>query len=138
MTATAASRRPAFGRSALSGAAALGFAIAGGSAADAASFDCKAASAKKCPEKAICASTDISSLDDQVSKLYGKWRGALRTQDGMEAARDEQSGVDAFGFELKTGKSYISGTAQVGARMGQFQLDTTDCDDITTVSSGTA
>lgn len=46
-------------------------------------------------------------------------------------ARDER--VDLFGFELKTGKSYISGSAQVGARMGQFQLDTSDCDDITTV-----
>lgn len=49
------------------------------------------------------------------------------------AVRDERSGIDVFGFELKTGKSYISGTAQVGARMGQFQLDTSDCDDITTV-----
>lgn len=48
-------------------------------------------------------------------------------------ARDRDSGADAFGFELKTGKSYISGTGQVGARMGQFQLDTSDCDDITTV-----
>ena len=39
----------------------------------------------------------------------------------------------AFGFELKTGKSHISGVASVGAAMGQFQLDTSDCDDITAV-----
>jgi uncharacterized protein len=59
--------------------------------AHAASFDCKAASAKKCPEKSVCSNTDISSLDDQVGKLYSKWRGALKTEDGIEAARDEQS-----------------------------------------------
>ena len=59
-------------------------------AADAASFNCKAASAKKCPEKSICSSTDLSSLDVQVEKLYSKWRGALKTQDGVEAALDEQ------------------------------------------------
>ena len=47
-------------------------------------------------------------------------------------ARD--SGAEpAFGFELKTGKSHISGVAAVGAGMGQFQLDTSDCDDITAV-----
>ncbi len=46
---------------------------------------------------------------------------------------DQDSGIVAFGFELKTGKSYISGVAQVGARMRQFQLDTSDCDDITAV-----
>jgi uncharacterized protein len=60
-------------------------------AADAASFSCKAASAKKCPEKAICGSPDLSGLDDQIGKLYPKWRGALKTQDGIEAARDEQT-----------------------------------------------
>jgi uncharacterized protein len=57
----------------------------------AASFNCKAASAKKFPEKAICTSPDLSSLDDQVDKLHTKWRGALKTQDGVEAARDEQT-----------------------------------------------
>jgi uncharacterized protein len=59
--------------------------------ANAANFNCKAASAKKCPEKSICTSPDLSSLDDQVGKIYSKWRGALKTEDGIEAARDEQS-----------------------------------------------
>jgi uncharacterized protein len=59
--------------------------------ADAASFNCKAASAKKCPEKSICTSTDLSGLDDQVGKLYTRWRDSLKTQDGVEAARDEQT-----------------------------------------------
>jgi uncharacterized protein len=59
--------------------------------ADAASFNCKAASAKKCPEQSICSSADLSGLDDQVGKLYSKWRGALKTEDGIEAARDEQT-----------------------------------------------
>jgi uncharacterized protein len=73
-------------------AAAAVFALLGAApSADAASFSCKAASAKKCPEKAICGSPDLSSLDDQIGKLYPKWRGALKTQDGIEAARDEQT-----------------------------------------------
>jgi uncharacterized protein len=58
--------------------------------ASAASFNCKAATAKKCPEKSICSNTDLSSLDDQVGKLYTKWRGGLKTEDGIEASRDEQ------------------------------------------------
>ena len=48
------------------------------------------------------------------------------------AAQDEDE-KDAFGFELKTGRSHISGLAQVGSRISEFQLDTSDCDDITTV-----
>jgi len=47
-------------------------------------------------------------------------------------ARDSGA-APAFGFELKTGKSHLSGVAPVGAPMGQFQLDTSDCDDITAV-----
>jgi uncharacterized protein len=66
-------------------------ALLGSTSANAASFNCKAASAKKCPEKNICSSADLSGLDDQVGKLYGKWRGGLKTQDGVEAARDEQT-----------------------------------------------
>jgi uncharacterized protein len=66
-------------------------ALLAASTANAASFNCKAASAKKCPEKNICSSADLSSLDDQVGKLYTKWRGALKTEDGIEAARDEQT-----------------------------------------------
>lgn len=50
-------------------------------------------------------------------------------------AHDEQDHEPVFGFELKTGKSHISGRAPVGAGMGQFQLDTSDCDDITAVMS---
>lgn len=59
--------------------------------ATAASFNCKASAAKKCPEKTICAEKDLSSLDEQVDKLYTRWRGALRTEDAREAARDEQN-----------------------------------------------
>jgi uncharacterized protein len=64
--------------------------LLGAQSASAASFNCKAASAKKCPEKSICASTDLSSLDDKVGTLYTKWRGGLKTEDGIEASRDEQ------------------------------------------------
>lgn len=38
-----------------------------------------------------------------------------------------------FAIELKTGKSYIFGDA-IGSKMGTFQLDQSDCDDITTVA----
>lgn len=72
-------------------AAALFFGLTGNASAQTASFNCKAASAKKCPEKSICGSPDLSSLDAQVDKLYSKWRGGLKTEDGVEAARDEQT-----------------------------------------------
>jgi len=45
---------------------------------------------------------------------------------------DTASGVDIFGLELKTGRSYIQGTG-VGSKMQQFQLDHSDCDDIVSV-----
>lgn len=38
-----------------------------------------------------------------------------------------------FAIELKTGKSYIAGDA-IGSKMATFQLDQSDCDDITTVA----
>lgn len=72
-------------------AATLFASLIGPATAQTASFNCKAASAKKCPEKAICGSADLSGLDGQVDKLYSKWRGGLKTQDGLEAARDEQT-----------------------------------------------
>lgn len=37
-----------------------------------------------------------------------------------------------FGIEMKTGKSYVRG-ASVGSKMGTFQLDESDCDDILAV-----
>jgi len=42
---------------------------------------------------------------------------------------DTQSHEDVFGIELKTGRSHIQGSS-IGNRMGQFQLDNSDCDDI--------
>jgi hypothetical protein len=44
-----------------------------------------------------------------------------------------ETGELLLAIELKTGKSYISGEA-IGSRMGTFQLDQSDCDDITTVA----
>lgn len=38
-------------------------------------------------------------------------------------------GTPAFGFELKTGRSHL-GKGGVGSGMGRFQLDTSDCDDM--------
>jgi len=42
---------------------------------------------------------------------------------------DTRSDHVVFGIELKTGRSHISGSS-IGSRMGQFQLDNSDCDDI--------
>ena len=39
------------------------------------------------------------------------------------------------GIELKTGRSHLGGWAPVGAKMGTFQLDHGDCDDITAVAN---
>lgn len=76
----------------------------------------------------VLRSTDVPTLRRRVADPEDVKRAEIDF-----VARDDESGDDVFGFELKTGKSYISGTAQVGARMGQFQLDTSDCDDMMTV-----
>lgn len=44
-----------------------------------------------------------------------------------------RSGRPIFGYEMKTGRAHVSGVAAVGPRIGHFQLDVSDCDDITTV-----
>ncbi|MGH8984309.1 MAG: hypothetical protein ACRDY6_10610 [Acidimicrobiia bacterium] len=74
-------------------------------------------------------------VNTDVPTLRRRERNATETKRAEIdfVAHDEERDEDSFGFELKTGKSYISGVAQVGARMGQFQLDTSDCDDITAV-----
>lgn len=78
---------------------------------------------------------DLFLRSTDVPRLRRRERDASETKRAEIdfVVRHERTGVDVFGFELKTGKSYIAGVAQVGARMGQFQLDTSDCDDITTV-----
>lgn len=40
------------------------------------------------------------------------------------------SGQVVFGLELKSGRSALPGGSGIGSPMSQFQLDTTDCDDI--------
>jgi hypothetical protein len=57
--------------------------------------------------------------------------GAKRAEIDFLVRRKE--GGPVFGIEMKTGKSHISGVAQAGSRMGEFQLDVSDCDDIATV-----
>ena len=49
---------------------------------------------------------------------------------------DRNEHEDVFGFELKTGKKYISGAGRPGGKMSEFELDTTDCDDMRTVMTG--
>ena len=60
-----------------------------GTAADAASFNCKAAR-NQCPESAICQSTDLSSLDEQMTKLYETVRGKAEGMGSRGAIRDDQ------------------------------------------------
>ncbi len=47
-------------------------------------------------------------------------------------AVDEATGTPILGLELKTGKGYI-GRHGIGSPISEFQLDTSDCDDILTV-----
>lgn len=44
-----------------------------------------------------------------------------------------QSKETIFSIELKTGRAHISGSS-IGSKMGQFQLDNSDCDDILAVA----
>jgi uncharacterized protein len=57
--------------------------------ADAASFNCKAAR-NQCPEKAICQSQDISSLDEQMTTLYETIRKKTEGMGSRAAVRDDQ------------------------------------------------
>jgi hypothetical protein len=50
--------------------------------------------------------------------------------EGLDADSDER----LFEIELKTGKSRLPGGEAIGAAMGEFQLDQSDCDDILTVA----
>jgi hypothetical protein len=75
----------------------------------------------------------LRGTDVPMLRRRGRDASATKRAEIDFVARDVTRSEDLFGFELKTGKSYISGAAQVGAQMGQFQLDTSDCDDITTV-----
>jgi hypothetical protein len=71
--------------------------------------------------------TDVPELQPRSKETIA---AKVATADFM--ANDRDSGELLFGVELKTGKSYITGDA-IGSKMGQFQLDTSDCDDILTV-----
>jgi uncharacterized protein len=57
--------------------------------ADAASFNCKTAR-NQCPEKAICQSADISSLDEQMTTLYETIRTKSEGLGSRAAVRDDQ------------------------------------------------
>jgi hypothetical protein len=75
----------------------------------------------------------LEKTDEPTLRRRQRHASATKRAEIDFVAKKGKRGVEVFGFELKTGKSHISGVAQVGARMGQFQLDTSDCDDITTV-----
>ena len=84
--------------------------------------------------KPIAAHLDLRQTDEPT--LRGRRRDGSTSSKVASidfAATDTGLRVDVFGFELKTGKKYISGRGRPGGQMSEFQLDTTDCDDITTV-----
>lgn len=74
----------------------------------------------------------LEGTDAPILRRRGKDDSKTKHAEIDFVARDDQEEPE-FGFELKTGKNHISGVAAVGAAMGQFQLDTSDCDDITAV-----
>lgn len=71
--------------------AAMGSSPMGWSTANAASFDCSAASTAD--EKAICANPDLSSLDSEMS---GLWFGYKAMPLLMGASGDRQDQAEAF------------------------------------------
>lgn len=75
---------------------------------------------------------ELTQTDEPI--LRGRREGAASKVAAIDfAVRDRNEDEDVLGFELKTGKKYISGSARPGGKMSEFQLDTTDCDDIRTV-----
>jgi hypothetical protein len=73
-------------------------------------------------------------LDVDTPSLYRRTRetiaGRVSSADFMVA--DARTGETVLALELKTGKSHI-GRHGVGSHLAEFQLDTSDCDDILAV-----
>lgn len=75
---------------------------------------------------------ELTQLDEP--RLRGRRGGAPPKVAAIDFdVRDTNADDHVFGFELKTGKKYISGSGRPGGKMSEFQLDTTDCDDIRSV-----
>jgi hypothetical protein len=69
-----------------------------------------------------------------VPALRGRRSGAAKVAAIDFAVAD--GGTDVLGFEMKSGKGHIPGRGgRVGTPIATFQLDQSDCDDITTVSN---
>jgi len=74
----------------------------------------------------------LEETDPPHLQPRSKEQRALKVSTADFTATDARSGIAIFGFELKSGRSAAAGGG-VGVAMSQFQLDTTDCDDILTV-----
>jgi len=75
---------------------------------------------------------NLSMTDPPELRPYSHARTEARVARVDFTCAHSASGVASFGLELKTGRSYVRGTA-VGSPMQQFQLDHSDCDDILSV-----
>jgi hypothetical protein len=76
----------------------------------------------------------LRTTDEPTLRHWDRTASTDRRAEIDFVIRDEQRGQDRFGFEMKTGKAYLSGGQRVGSRMQSFQLDTSDCDAIATVT----
>lgn len=77
---------------------------------------------------------DLVLKSTDVPMLRRGPRGAsMVKRSAIDFVAENPSCKPVFGFEMKTGRNYVDGVAPVGAQMGSFQLDVSDCDDITTV-----
>ena len=65
----------------------------------AASFDCGKATTKF--EKAICASAEVSDLDEQLAKAYGQLKGKLTQEDAKVLVQQQRKWVAKRDFECK-------------------------------------
>jgi hypothetical protein len=76
---------------------------------------------------------DLRQTDNPTLRAYRRDRAKEKVAAIDFVVRDRQAKEDVFGFELKTGKGHLGSAGHPGNKMSEFQLDTTDCDDITTV-----
>jgi hypothetical protein len=75
---------------------------------------------------------DLAQTDPPYLQARSREQRDAKVSMADYTAVDTATGGSLFGFELKSGKSAAPGGG-VGNAMRQFQLDTTDCDDILTV-----
>ena len=76
---------------------------------------------------------DLRLTDPPEPRSYADRSSQVKKSEVDFTCFNTKSNKDIFGIEIKTGRAHIRGSS-IGSKMGQFQLDNSDCDDILAVA----